>query len=104
MSKQAQKKQEPPAQQQAPKEPIILPQIKPPQNFSPQSKNVGSATFSNIAKQAESLVSGDNSIVFNNYNNNAVFRSSRVDLNDCVSVDAVNKSIKIVNELTFSDK
>ena len=104
MSKQAQKKQEPPAQQQAPKEPIILPQIKPPQNFSPQSKNVGSATFSNIAKQAESLVSGDNSIVFNNYNNNAVFRSSRVDLNDCVSVDAVNKSIKNVNELTFSDK
>lgn len=104
MSKQAQKKQEQPAQQQAPKEPIILPQIKPAQNFMPQTKNSGTATFSNIAKQAESLVSGDNSIVFNNYNNNAVFRSSRVDLNDCVSVDAVNKSIKNVNELTFSDK
>ena len=104
MSKNQPRKQEQPAKQQPTPEPVIPKNIMKPQPFIPSSKNVGSATFSNIAKQAESIVSGDNSIVFNNYNNNAVFRSSRVDMNDCVSVDAVSRSIKNVNDINFVDK
>ena len=104
MSKQQPKNKEPAQQQQPPPEPVIPKNIMKPLHFAPQSKNVGSATFSNIAKQAEAIVSGDNSIVFNNYNNNAVFRSSRVDMNDCVSVDSVNRSIKNVNDINFVDK
>ena len=38
-----------------------------------QATNVSTATFSSLAKQAESLVSGGSSVIFNAYNNNLAF-------------------------------
>ena len=68
-----------------------------------QPRNSGHAAFSKLAKQAESLSNGDNSVIFNDYNNNIVFRSNRVNLNDCLSIDAYTKSVKNVNDITFKD-
>ena len=47
-----------------------------PQKTKPQllSSNVSTATFSSMSKQAESLVNGGNSVLFNPYNNNLVFQ------------------------------
>ena len=84
-------------------EPIITPVIPPGNRFTTTSRNVGSATFSSMAKQAESLVNGDNSIMFNSYNNNAVFKSARMDVNDCVAVDVLNKSINNVSAIAFEN-
>ena len=84
-------------------EPIITPVIPPGNRFASTSRNVGAATFSSMAKQAESLVNGDNSIMFNTYNNNAVFRSARMDINDSVSIDIVNKSVNNVNAVVFDN-
>ena len=95
-------------------EPIITPvlgegalrpsPVLPPGNrFTSTSRNVGTATFSSMAKQAESLVNGDNSITFNTYNNNAVFRSARTDINDSVSIDIINKTINNVSAVVFNN-
>lgn len=86
-----------------PEEPIITPVIPPGNRFASTSRNVGTATFSSMAKQAESLVNGDNSIMFNSYNNNAVFKSARMDVNDCVSIDVLNKSINNVSVIAFDN-
>ena len=87
----------------SPTEPIITPVIPPGNRFTTTSRNVGSATFSSMAKQAESLVNGDNSIMFNSYNNNAVFKSARMDVSDCVAVDVLNKSINNVSVIAFEN-
>ena len=91
-------------EQSSHREPIIPTIIKAPVQYVFQSRNTGNATFSNIAKQAESLSNGDNSLIFNNYNNNIVFRSNRIDLNDCVSIDVINRQLKNINEIKFHDK
>ena len=57
----------------------------------PQATNVSTATFSSLAKQAESLVSGGNSVIFNAYNNNLVFKWIATNINDCLSIDIINK-------------
>ena len=95
-------KQQPPKQQKQ-QEPVI-PKITPPTQYITPSRNDGHSSFSHLAKQAESLSNGDNSIIFNNYNNNIVFRSKRSDVNDCLSIEAHTKSMKNVNEIAFKDK
>jgi hypothetical protein len=102
MAERKRQKQPPPKQQKQP-EPV-LPQITPPMQFMTPSKNDGHSSFSHLAKQAESLSNGDNSIMFNNYNNNIVFRSKRSDVNECLSIEAHTKSMKNVNEISFKDK
>ena len=95
-------------QKQPPKQPKqqepVLPKITPPMQFMNQSRNDGHSSFSHLAKQAESLASGDNSIVFNSTNNNVVFRSKRADINECICIDSFNKNIKNLNEISFKDK
>ena len=76
----------------------------PPMQYMFVNKNVGNPTYSHAAKQAESLSNGDNSLIFNNYNNNVVFRSNRVDTQECLMIDVLNRNMKNVNELTFLDK
>ena len=89
------KHQEPPA----PIEYVIQQQPK----FNITNKNTGTATFSNMAKQAETLVNGEMSILFNNYNNNVVFRSSRIDMNDCLNIDVAHQALQNVNNITFTN-
>ena len=87
----------------SPKSEQLIPVIPPGNRFTSTARNIGAATFSSMAKQAESLVNGDNSIVFNSYNNHAVFRSARMDINDAVSIDITNKSINNVNAVVFNN-
>ena len=87
----------------SPRSEQLIPVIPPGNRFASTSRNVGTATFSSMAKQAESLVNGDNSIMFNSYNNNAVFKSARMDVNDCVSIDVLNKSINNVSVIAFDN-
>ena len=86
-----------------PQEPV-LPKITPPMQYMNHSRNDGHSSFSHLAKQAETLSNGDNSIIFNSYNNNIVFRSKRADVSDCLCIDAFTKSMKNVNDITFKDK
>ena len=67
------------------------------------SKSVGAATFSSMAKQAESLVSGDDSVVFDNYTDSVVFKSARLSLSDSLAVNVLDKSINNVNVVNFSN-
>ena len=56
-----------------------------------------------MAKQAESVINGDNSILFNSYNNNAVFRSARMDINSCLSIDILERAITNLSYLLFNN-
>ena len=67
--------------------------------IAPPTRNVGISTFSNMAKQAESLVHGDNSLVFNTYLGNIIFRSNKLDLKDCLNVNFANKTLENVNAI-----
>ena len=76
-----------------------------PNKTKPQtlSSNVSTATFSSMSKQAESLVNGGNSVLFNPYNNNLVFQWVAMNLNDCSSIDIINKSILNLISLKFAN-
>lgn len=71
--------------------------------FAVPSKNHGTATFSSLAKQAEQLVHGEHSIIFDSYNNAVIFRSARLNQNLCISLDILNRMIANVVQLKFAD-
>ena len=71
--------------------------------FVVPSKNHGTATFSSLAKQAEQLVHGENSIIFDSYNNSVIFRSARLNQSLCISVDILNRMLANVVQLTFAN-
>ena len=52
------------------------------------------STFSSMAKQAETLMNGSNSIIFNSYNNNAIFKASQMSIDECVAVDILKLNIR----------
>ena len=82
-----------------------IPQIITQQQSKPQAltSNVSTATFSSMSKQAESLVSGGNNVLFNPYNNNLVFQWVAMNLNDCLSIDIINRSLLNLKSLKFVD-
>ena len=63
--------------------------------------NVSTATFSSMSKQAESLVNGGNNVVFNPYNNNLVFQWVSMSMNDCLSIDLINRTLLNLMSLKF---
>ena len=65
------------------------------------TSNVSTATFSSMSKQAESLVSGGNNVVFNPYNNNLVFQWVSMNMNDCLSIDIINRTLLNLMSLKF---
>lgn len=69
---------------------------------SPGMNSVSTATFSSMSKQAESLVNGGTSVVFNPYNNNLVFRWISMNLNDCISIDTINRVITNISRMNFT--
>ena len=68
-----------------------------------QKKTVGTATFSSMAKQAESLVSGDDSVIFDNYNNGVVFKTARLGQNDCLNVKTTDRALNNVARVNFAN-
>ena len=82
-----------------------IPQIITQQQSKPQAltSNVSTATFSSMSKQAESLVSGGNNVLFNPYNNNLVFQWVAMNLNECLSIDIINRSLLNLKSLKFVD-
>ena len=75
----------------------------PPAKPAVMPHNTGIATFSNLSKQAESLVNGDISITFNNFNNNVMFRSKNVDISDAVNIDVIHKRLQNINAIAFDN-
>ena len=73
-----------------------------PQHFTPPH-NASTATFSNLSKQAESLVNGDISITFNNFNNHIMFRSKNVEMNDSVNIDVIHKKLQNIKGISFDN-
>jgi chromosome segregation ATPase len=73
-----------------------------PQHFTPPH-NASTATFSNLSKQAESLVNGDISITFNNFNNHIMFRSKSVEMNDSVNIDVIHKKLQNIKAISFDN-
>ena len=65
----------------------------PQRSWDGLASNVSTATFSSMSKQAESLVNGGNNVVFNPYNNNLVFQWVSMSMNDCLSVDLINRTL-----------
>ena len=65
------------------------------------TSNVSTATFSSMSKQAESLVSGGNNVLFNPYNNNLVFQWVSMNMNDCLSIDIINRTLLNLMSLKF---
>ena len=65
------------------------------------SSNV--ATFSSMAKVAESLVNGGASIMFNSYNNSIVFKWISQDINDSLSIDIINHIISNIENIYFTN-
>ena len=65
------------------------------------TSNVSTATFSSMSKQAESLVNGGNNVVFNPYNNNLVFQWVSMSMNDCLSIDLINRTLLNLMSLKF---
>ena len=65
------------------------------------SSNV--ATFSSMAKVAESLVNGGASIMFNSYNNSIVFKWVSQDINDSLSIDIINRIIANIENIHFTN-
>ena len=72
------------------------------QHYIPNN-NASTATFSSLAKQAESLVNGDISIQFSNYNNNILFKSKHVETNECVNIDVIHKKLQKINAISFEN-
>ena len=74
-----------------------------PQNpFSRLSRgNSGIATFSSMAKVAESLVNGGASIEFNSYNNNIVFKWVSQNINESLYFDIIERLIGDINSIIF---
>ena len=88
------------------KQPDIQPQIiiqRPTPNNPILPHNSGVSTFSNLSKQAESLVNGDISITFNNYNNHVMFRSKNVEMNDSVNIDVIHKKLQNIKAISFDN-
>ena len=81
----------------------IIQQIPTPQQHFTPNNNVSTATFSSLSKQAESLVNGDISIQFSNYNNNILFKSKHVDSNNCVNLDVIHKKLQKINAISFEN-
>ena len=73
-----------------------------PQHITPPH-NASVATFSNLSKQAESLVNGDISITFNNFNNHIMFRSKNVEMNDSVNIDVIHKKLQNIKGISFDN-
>ena len=90
MSKHEQKGKEP--KQQA-KQQELMTYVQPRTKGQALTSNVSTATFSSMSKQAESLVNGGNNVVFNPYNNNLVFQWVSMSMNDCLSVDLINRTL-----------
>ena len=67
----------------------------------PSSSNV--ATFSSMAKVAESLVNGGASIMFNSYNNSIVFKWVSQDINESLSIDIINRIISNIQNIYFTN-
>ena len=67
----------------------------------PSSSNV--ATFSSMAKVAESLVNGGASIMFNSYNNSIVFKWVSQDINDSLSIDLINRVLSNIEYILFAN-
>ena len=65
------------------------------------SSNV--ATFSSMAKVAESLVNGGASIMFNSYNNSIVFKWVSQDINDSLSIDLINRILLNIENVVFAN-
>ena len=81
----------------------VIQQIPQQQQHVPSNKNASTATFSNLAKQAESLVNGDISIQFSNYNNNILFKSKHLDTSQCVNIDVLHKKLQKINTISFEN-
>jgi hypothetical protein len=75
----------------------------PPPKPAVLPNNTGISTFSNLSKQAESLVNGDISITFSNYNNNILFKSKHVETNECVNIDVIHKKLQKLNAISFEN-
>ena len=75
----------------------------PPPKPTVLPNNVSTATFSNLSKQAESLVNGDISIQFSNYNNNILFKSKHIETNNCVNLDVIHRKIQKLNAISFEN-
>ena len=81
----------------------VIQQIPQQQQHVPSNNNASTATFSNLAKQAESLVNGDISIQFSNYNNNILFKSKHLDTSECVNIDVLHKKLQKINSISFEN-
>ena len=81
----------------------VIQQSPQQQQHVPSNKNASTATFSNLAKQAESLVNGDISIQFSNYNNNILFKSKHLDTSQCVNIDVLHKKLQKINSISFEN-
>ena len=73
----------------------------PQRSWDGLASNVSTATFSSMSKQAESLVNGGNNVVFNPYNNNLVFQWVSMSMNDCLSIDLINRALLNLMSLKF---
>ena len=80
---------------------ILPPHLTQPKLILPSNSNI--ATFSSLSKQAESLVNGDISITFNNFNNHVMFRSKNVDANDSVNIDVIHQKLQNIKALCFAN-
>ena len=81
----------------------VIQQTPPPQQHFTSTNNASMATFSNLAKQAESLVNGDISIQFSNYNNNILFKSKHLETNECVNIDVMHRKLQKINAISFDN-
>ena len=85
-------------------EPKQQPALQPQPVFPRLSRgNSGIATFSSMAKVAESLVNGGASIEFNSYNNNIVFKWVSQDINESLCLDIIERLIGNVASLIFTN-
>ena len=98
MSKREDKGKEP--KQQA-KQQELMTYVQPRMKGQALTSNVSTATFSSMSKQAESLVNGGNNVVFNPYNNNLVFQWVSMSMNDCLSIDLINRALLNFMSLKF---
>lgn len=80
------------AKEQA-KQQELMTYVQPRMKSQALTSNVSTATFSSMSKQAESLVNGGNNVVFNPYNNNLVFQWVSMSMNDCLSIDLINRTL-----------
>ena len=65
--------------------------------------NSSVATYSSMAKVAESLVNGGASIMFNSYNNSIVFKWVSQDINESLSIDLINRILSNIENIYFTN-